>query len=97
MGTKKLRVVMVTTEIVPFSKVGGLADVMGALYIVRQASKSIRAARAARSGSVVAWPNRGTTRAASTASRTTTIIISTKVKPAFVRRGEVMGFSWVLG
>jgi len=31
MSTKKLRVVMVTTEIVPYSKVGGLADVMGAL------------------------------------------------------------------
>ncbi|MDD4858145.1 MAG: glycogen synthase [Candidatus Krumholzibacteria bacterium] len=31
MARKELRLVLVTTEIVPFSKVGGLADVMGAL------------------------------------------------------------------
>lgn len=31
MSAKKLRVSIVTTEIVPYSKVGGLADVMGAL------------------------------------------------------------------
>jgi len=31
MTTKELNLVLVTTEIVPFSKVGGLADVMGAL------------------------------------------------------------------
>ena len=29
--SEKIRVVFCTTEIVPFSKVGGLADVMGAL------------------------------------------------------------------
>ena len=31
MTDKKLSVVLVSTEIVPFSKVGGLADVVGAL------------------------------------------------------------------
>ena len=31
MAKKELNLVLVTTEIVPFSKVGGLADVMGAL------------------------------------------------------------------